>query len=346
MLIGTDRAIFNPGSVVRRRITQLGSLYTEALDSIVLSARHHGVTKMQELAPNVHAYPTNSWSRLLYGWDALRIARYIRRPDVVSAQDPFETGLVALFISRRYRVPLAVEIHTDFLAPAFARHSLLNWLRVRIAGYVLRHASGGYAVSSKIKDAVLARYRVSLEVLPIYTDTTRFASLTHDSHPRFQTALLWVGRMEREKNPELAFDAFVAMRRAGFNVGLTFVGDGCLREKLEAKAREENVAEWVEFTGTVSDPLPYYANADLLLVTSRYEGFGLVILEALAARVPVLSTDVGIAREAGAQIAEGDFTTALRDRLGSGRTPGTLRMQTYANEEEYLSKVAMCYRSL
>jgi glycosyltransferase involved in cell wall biosynthesis len=358
MLIGTDRGIFAPDTVVRHRIARLGSGYTDALDSIVLSTRKHGVSESQELAPKVHAHPTNSFSRLFYVRDAVRIARKLERPGVISAQDPFETGLVALFISRYWKVPLAVEVHTDFLAPAFAKHSLLNWVRVRIAGYVLSQAAGGYAVSQKIKDSVRARYRAAppLEVLPIYTDVSRFAALTHEKHSRFQTALLWVGRMEREKNPERALDALVAARRAGFDVGLTFVGTGRLRASLEEKVRRENVAEWVEFVGTVSNPLPsplpYYATADLLLVTSEYEGFGLVIVEALAAGVPVLSTDVGVAREAGAQIAEGNFSESLIEWLkhmdldSGSRTRGVLKLSIYANEDEYLSRVVACYNSL
>jgi glycosyltransferase involved in cell wall biosynthesis len=353
MLIGTDRGIFTPDTTVRRRITRLGSEYTDALDSIVLSTRKHGVSKSQELAPNVHAHPTNSISRIFYVHDALRIARKLQRPDVISAQDPFETGLVALFISRYWKAPLAVEIHTDFLAPSFTKHSLLNRVRVRIAGYVLKHAAGGYAVSQKIKDTVHERYpsAPSFEVLPIYTDVSRFSALTREKHPRFKTALLWVGRMEKEKNPECALDALVAARRAGFDVGLTFVGDGRLRAMLEEKARREDVTEWVEFVGSVSDPLPYYATADLLLVTSEYEGFGLVIIEALAAGVPVLSTDVGVAREAGAEIAGSDFAESLLLWLKAASAAGscprsTLKLKTYASEDEYLSRVAACYKSL
>ncbi|MDR3547300.1 MAG: glycosyltransferase [Candidatus Pacebacteria bacterium] len=301
MLIGTDRAIFASDSAVRERIARLGSSYTDGLDSIVLSARKHGISEPQELAPKVHAYPTNSRSRLLYGWDALRVAKRVSRPDIVSAQDPFETGLAALFISRFWKVPLAVEIHTDFLAPSFTKHSLLNRLRVLIAGYVLRRAAGGYAVSDDLRDRIVARYHLvkPFQVLPIYTDVSRFAPVAHTKHSRFETALLWVGRMEEEKNPERALEALVAALRAGFNVGLTFVGDGSLRTALEARAQREHVSEWVEFVGRVTDVAPYYATADLLLVTSEYEGYGMVIVEALAAGVPVLSTNVGIAKEAG-----------------------------------------------
>jgi glycosyltransferase involved in cell wall biosynthesis len=346
MLIGTDRALFAPGSAVRERIARFATEHTDALDSIVFAKRTHGV-EAQKFGQNAHAYPTNSRSRLLYGWDALRIARHLPRPDAVSAQDPFETGLAAYFIARYFKVPLMVEMHTDFVAPSFARHSWLNRARVIIAGFVLRRASGGYAVSEKIKTAVLKRYDLAapIDVLPIYVDTSRFDSLTHVPHPRFKVALLWVGRMEEEKNPMLALRALVAARQQKFDIGLTFVGDGSLMKSLKTEARESGVEEWVEFAGHVPDVSPYYAHADLLLVTSTYEGYGMAIVEALAAGVPVLSRDVGIAREAGATIAQGSYTKALVAWLKGPHERGKLKLRPYANEEDYFARVAALYKS-
>ncbi len=358
LLIGTDRGIFAKGTKVRERLTRLGA-HLESLQSIVFSRL--GYPSCEELAPTSHAYATNSHSRLLYGWDALRIARTLEKPDIVSAQDPFETGLAALFISRHFGVPLAVEVHTDFLTPAFAQHSLLNWLRVHLADYVLRHANGGYAVSQKICDAIQAKYGLKLEVLPIYTDTSRYTSLVHEPHPRFKTALLWVGRMEPEKDPLLALNACINALMKGYEIGITFVGEGSLRVALKKAAADAGMEEWVEFTGVVSDPTPYYAYADLLLVTSHYEGYGMVIAEALAAGVPVLSTDVGISREAGAIVVEVSkqvsvqsqkknlqkaFGEALCTWLDGRRERSKLQLETYASEDAYLNAVVECYTKI
>lgn len=346
MLIGTDRALFAEGSPVRARIARFGQTHTEALDSIVFSTRVHGIEKPQELAPHVHAYPTNSRSRLLYGWDALSVARALPRPDLVSAQDPFETGLIAWRIARSFNVPLMVEMHTDFLAPSFAAHSLSNRLRVMLAGFVLKRAVGGYAVSERVRTEMMARYSPAgtFGVLPIFVDTERFASLPRRRHPRFEIVLLWVGRLEEEKQPFVALDALQAARREGFAAGLTFVGAGSLRAALEAQVRRENLTEWVEFAGA-RNPALQYAEADLLLVTSKYEGYGMVVIEALAAGVPVLATDVGIAREAGATIAQGDYTAALVAWLKGPRRRGKLLRRPYESEEDYFTQVVRLYHS-
>ena len=225
------------------------------------------------------------------------MAKSLPRPDIISAQDPFETGLAALLIARHFKVPFAVEMHTDFCSPAFARHSLLNRLRVILAGFVLRRAAGGYAVSERIKEDIYKKYHAAAQfsVLPIYIDTKRFTLIQRIPHPRFKIALLWVGRFEKEKNPMRALDALKRARREGFDVGLTFVGSGALEKILKERTHAFGLDEYVEFVGSVLNVPPYYAQADLLLVTSEYEGYGMALVEALAAGVPVLATDVGIA---------------------------------------------------
>lgn len=343
MLIGTDRTLFSPESTVRTRLLRLGKEF-DTLDSIVFSTRTHGITAVTEIAPHIHAHPTNSFSRFLYMWDALRVAKRLSRPDIVSAQDPFETGLAGLWIAHHFGIPLAIEVHTDFLSPAFVRHSLLNRIRVIIARFVLAHADGGYAVSKRVADTLNRRYHlaVPLAVMPIFVDLARFRALVRTPE---KNNLLWVGRFEAEKDPMLALEALAAVRRAGIDARLTMLGVGLLEPLLKELATRLGVSEQVSFPGW-KDVAPYYARADLMLVTSAYEGYGMALVEALAAGVPVLSTDVGIARGAGAVIAKGDYSTALQDWLRGPRTPGILKLQSYVSEDDYLSAVRDCYAAI
>jgi len=350
MLIGTDRSIFTVGSAVRERIVRF-SASDMPIDSIVFSTKKHGLSESQELSSTVHAYPTNAWSRLGYIWNAIRIARTLPRPDIVSAQDPFETGLAAFWIARYWRVPFVVEVHTDFLAPAFARHSFLNRIRLLIARFVLPRAAGGYTVSARVRDEMIERYslKTPFTVQPIYIDLSRYAAVSKKRHPRFTTTLVWVGRFEREKNPMEALRAFAIARKNNPGLGLVFVGDGSLRNALVKKAKELHVDEWVEWTHThvtAEEVASFYAMADLVLVTSEYEGYGMVIVEALAAGVPVLATDVGIAREAGAGVVTGDYATALIAWLQGPREQGKLLLRSYANEAEYFAQVSGHYKAI
>ena len=74
-----------------------------------------------------------------------------------------------------------------------------------------------------------------------------------------------------------------------------------------------------------------------MLCPSKYEGYGLVIVEALAAGKPVISTDVGIAREAGAIVVrEEKFVEALKEWFVGGPRVGELRDYAYKNFDEYV----------
>ncbi len=340
--IGADRSkrgILVPGSPAYARQKAYAEKFG-ALDIIGFSLENDGFTEIRDGA--LHVHPTRSFSKLLYSIDALLLATRLPWPDVVSAQDPFEAGLTALVISRFVGKPLHVQVHTDFLSPAYANHSWINRLRVRMAGIVLQRSSRVRVVSERIKRSLQDTFELTcpITVLPIFVDIDRVRNARPDTElvqkfARFSKRLLYVGRFEAEKNPCLALRAFAAA--APTDACLVIVGGGSERPYLDKLAHELKVAERVFFEGE-TDSAPYYALADLVLVTSRYEGYGLVIIEALAAGKPVLSTDVGIAREAGAIVTEEkDYRDALKRWFAEGPYDAFLADYPYKSFEDYVS---------
>lgn len=336
VVVGTETAVFDESSSVWRRIQASLASFRE-VHIIVLSGRGFRYTERG----NIRIYPTNSISRILRPFDAFRIARRIKRADVVTSQDPFETGLAAHFIARHFHIPLHVQVHTDFLSPAYAEHSPLNRLRVSFAGFVLRRAARVRVVSERIKRSILAAYHLHSDItaLPVFADIGAFSNIPGDAalearFASFSSRILVVSRLEAEKNIQLTLRSF--SEAAPKDACLIIVGQGRERESLESLARSLDIADRVFFEGS-RDPHPYYKLADVLLLTSEYEGYGLVVVEALAAGVPVLSTDVGIAREAGAIIASPEtFSNALKEWLESGPRTGTLRTHPPADFGAYV----------
>jgi glycosyltransferase involved in cell wall biosynthesis len=100
--------------------------------------------------------------------------------------------------------------------------------------------------------------------------------------------ILNVGRMTAEKNQKLLLEAFARM--PGY-ARLIICGEGELRGELEAHAAELGIAGRVAMPGFVVDPTPFYRSADLFALSSDYEGFGVVLVEAMRAGLPVVSTD-------------------------------------------------------
>ena len=351
--IGSDRTIFDSSSASAARMRAYGKRFGE-LEMIIFSLRKHTVREAR-LSEHTHVYATNSFFRFLYVWDAVWLAFTLPKPDVVSVQDPFETGITGWIIARLRGAALHVQVHTDFLSPEFARLSFLNRLRTLIAGFVLRRASRVRVVSGRIRDSLktinsksrrfgrdpdfASGLKTKPSVLPIFVDVekyrnTQLSPALAARENLFPTKLLVVSRLEPEKNVGLAIHAFA--KAALEKSCLIIIGEGSEKEMLMKMAGDRGVGKWVFFEGQ-TDPAQYYKLADLLLAPSLYEGYGMVIVEALASGTPVISTDVGIAREAGAIIAEeNDFAKTITKWHESGPHEGKLENYPYKNFEEYV----------
>jgi glycosyltransferase involved in cell wall biosynthesis len=132
----------------------------------------------------------------------------------------------------------------------------------------------------------------SYKNVPYYSDLDRFAraSVGRDRGSR-RRVFLFCGSLSLRKGVDVVARAFVRLAGEVPGVRLRIVGDGELRDSLRRML--EPVSERVEFTGfTPWDRLPVvYSDADVLCVPSRYDGWGLVVPEGLAAGLPVIASD-------------------------------------------------------
>jgi glycosyltransferase involved in cell wall biosynthesis len=337
LVIGTEADVFDRHSDAAKRMEAYAAHFRET-HLLILTSRRGLVPQVRG---SVHLHPAASRSRIarfFRAWSALRL---IPHTDVITAQDPFECGLLALLASRRSSAALHIQVHTDFLSPAFARHSFLNRARVFISRFVLPRADALRTVSKRVADS-LTHANIELKtppsVLPIFVDIERFRNIRPDTElsarfSRFKTKVVLVSRLESEKNPALAVRA---LAETPMDTCLIVVGEGSERARLFEQARALRLSDRVFLEGRHASP-KYYALADLVLVTSRYEGYGRVFVEAGAAGKPVLSTDVGIAREHNAVIAdEKEFGRALRAWIERGAREGHLPEYPYRSFEAYV----------
>ena len=235
--------------------------------------------------------------------------------DVITAQDPFWRGHLAWHLSRKNHAKLNIQVHTDLAAEP--------WWRRAWAYFQLRRASSIRVVSEKLKQEIAPHVRAPISVLPIYIDVSRFTGLTHEAHPRFKKTILWIGRFEPEKNPSEAISILKKVRASGVDAGLIMLGAGSLEASLREQTKD--VAAYVEFPGW-QDSVTYLPMANVVICTSRYEGYGVSIIESLAAGVLVVAPDVGIAKEAGAIVVPRlELVSAVIKVLQSGER-GTLRL--------------------
>ena len=108
--------------------------------------------------------------------------------------------------------------------------------------------------------------------------------------PGFKHHVLAVGSFKTQKNFPLLLRAFVQLPHS-LNAKLTILGEGILRPELEALIHELGVDNRVALPGFALDTSFWYRSADLFVLSSSWEGFGNVIVEALGCGLPVVSTD-------------------------------------------------------
>jgi len=152
--------------------------------------------------------------------------------------------------------------------------------------------------------------------------------------------LLYCGKLVAVKDPQLLLAGFAALRRGGTPAVLVVVGDGPLRGELQDYTRAHAVPD-VHFLGfkNQSELPELYAAADALVLPSRRETFGVVVIEALHAGVPVIASDgVGcaedlvLAEQTGLQFPRGDVAALTRclEALCAGESGRARRQQLAA----------------
>lgn len=170
----------------------------------------------------------------------------------------------------------------------------------------------------------------------------------------------WLGRMTEIKRADDLLRAFALGRARAPEAALLMVGDGPLRPELEALAGELGIAGRTYFTGFRSDVGSIYAAADAVALSSANEGTPVSVIEAQAAGLPVVSTDVGGVRDvvvdgsSGFVVPRGDLA-ALADRLARLTDPEVRERMGAAGRhratERYgvprlVSDIDMLYREL
>jgi glycosyltransferase involved in cell wall biosynthesis len=192
------------------------------------------------------------------------------------------------------------------MVSASSRKTIFNKISARIL-YPL--ADNIIAVSSGIRSSILENKLANpSRVIVIYNPIVKRPD-TWDGVPKAtERTIVSCGRLEPQKDYPTLLRAFRLVRKT-HNIKLIILGEGSLRYELEAAARDLGLSEDVEFVGFASNPLQYMRDAEVFVHTAVYEGFGLVLLEALTVGCPVVATDCpGGVREV---LADGEFGTLV-----------------------------------
>lgn len=290
LMLSTDRKILDEGSGVRARMQFLGEAFDE-LHIIIL-----GTKGEKQKFSNLTLYPMSRFNAFFFR---------LTNIDVVSSQDPFESSLIAKRIARKIGAKLNIQIHTDFLSPYFKKSSVKNFIRFFIAKNVLRGECSIRVVSDRIKNSLISILNIKddkISVLPVFIDAEKFskAAVSVDlqaKYPQFEKIVLMASRLTKEKDIPSALLAFKKLLMQFPHTGLVIVGEGPELPRLKLKVENLQIEASVIFEPWSNNLSTYFKTVDAFLNTSLYEGYGMTLVEARLAGIPVVSTDVGIARE-------------------------------------------------
>lgn len=274
------------------------------------------ITVLPRQAPDVYAMPERirqtpaRRGRIVYSIAALRRALF-RPIDLVFCGHLFMAPLAAL-IARLKDAKLIVQTHG---VEAWPRPSRIQRAALESADLVL-------CVSRYTRAAVLSWATIAPERVLVVPDTVREAfTLGDGSTTRAALAvgskrvLLTVGRMDSRqcyKGQDRVIAAIPYIVAQGHDVEYLVVGEGDDRARLEALTRDVGVSERVRFLGAIGlqSLIEVYRMADLFVMPSTGEGFGIAFLEAMASGTPALGLDVAGARDA---LADGQLGTVVSE---------------------------------
>jgi len=160
------------------------------------------------------------------------------------------------------------------------------------------YADGIVAISNGVADdlaesARIARERIDVIYNPAYSDDIDTLAEADCPHPWFESddpVLLGVGGLSDQKDFATLIRAFARVREDR-PVRLIILGEGDNREQLESLVRRLDLEDQVDLPGFVDNPFAYMSRASLFVLSSAWEGFGNVIVEAMACGTPIVSTD-------------------------------------------------------
>lgn len=216
-------------------------------------------------------------------------------PDIVHAQ-AIPMGLYALLIKKLVKIPYLVYSHSELHLSKTLKARILKTIVSKLA---LRNANAVIALTNNMEEDISRVYDGSILVIPNGVDLNRFDNLNRDSirkklgYETNERVVLYLGNLRPEKGVKYLVESMDMIPQAK-RPRLLIVGDGSEKRELERTTQRLGLGKYINFAGKVpSQSVPEYMIAsDVFVLPSLSEGFPLVILEAMAAGLPIVATRV------------------------------------------------------
>lgn len=251
--------------------------------------------------------------------------------DIVHLHSCIWGGIGAVSASRKLNIPLVITEHSSY----YSRYRV-KMIEKLILRYSFKSANKVISVSNSLRE-IISKYKSNIEVIPNMVDCDKVLSIINKKNnlgEEGQFTFLSLCYLKKNKGVDILIRAFSTYFR-GKEVKLIIAGDGPERESLENLSKELGILEQVEFKGALNRDEVYkvMSNCNIFVLPSRFETFGVVLIEALANGKPVISTRNGGANDIVTD--ENGILVDIDDIEGLGKAMVDLKLNyNKYNEEE------------
>lgn len=299
LMISLDKNILDVNSRAAERMRRYGR-HDEIF--IIIPATEK---KKLDLSSSVHVFSTGG-NKLTQCFKLKFLGGKIikeQKIDFITTQDPFFTGLVGWWLSRKNGVPWESQVHGDFFgSDHYRRGSFQNRIRYFLGKFLIKHADKIRVVGERVRGSLLKMEVAAdkITVRPVFVNVNYIRNYQprfnlREKYPDYEKIFLVLGRLDSIKNIVWLVNIFSEVVKQKPNYLLLIVGDGVEKNKLIKQMDRLSLEKNIKFEGWTDDPYSYLKTADCLLFPSLSEGYGLVAMEAMAADTPVIMSDVGVA---------------------------------------------------
>jgi len=282
--------------------------------------------------PKASRFTIDIWCRQYF--DAYR--KYAKRygpPDVIHAHS-YIAGFAASYIAKKTGIPFVLTEHASTFISEDIRPSQISSVK-----RALNSASSIICLSNSLKKVLEKFTDQHIEVIPELVDTKVF--YPQDVRKNEIFTIVDIGYLIPRKGYDILIDAFKIAHNLDNAIRLEIVGDGKLRDELEARVQNANLQEDITFHGGLpaDEIAKLLCQSHLCISTSHVETFGITLIEAMACGIPVVATPSGgpqdiVTSETGLLTADWNPDVIAKAILNMKQRQGSYEMEGIAQYTE------------
>jgi glycosyltransferase involved in cell wall biosynthesis len=175
-----------------------------------------------------------------------------------------------------------------------------GWLRKIFKNFSSVYMRKIFAVSEAVREYLIKLEKINPEKIKVIyngVDLAKFGFIKDYHFNSSQTTLGLIGRLEPQKGHLVALEALERSIVRYPDLKLIIMGDGSLKPIIEQRIKELDLTDRVIWQATQTDVIPIFRQLDILIVPSLWEGLGIIVLEAMACGLPVITSEVNGLKE-------------------------------------------------